>query len=161
LGSPPSTLFLQVVFMIFLKEKCSPGVCPTDKTTSTELDNRVIARIQQTNANGSFVKELKAETKEAIDAFEINGTDQNAVALMKLNETTTASVSFTTVVFVTTPAPTNVPSKKPSSSPSTNPSSNPSLSTNPSSDPSTNPSSDPSMDPSTDPSSDPSRVRKV
>ena len=40
LESPPSTYFLQVVFQIFLKEKCSPGVCPTDETSTTELDTR-------------------------------------------------------------------------------------------------------------------------
>jgi hypothetical protein len=151
-----SNLFLQVVFKIFLKEFCSPGLCPTDKTSTTLLDDKVIARITETLVDGSFTKELKAETAEAIEAGEINATDANAVTLTKLNETATATVTFTTIAFVTTPAPTNVPSKKPSSSPSSNPSSYPSLSTNPSSDPSTNPSSDPSTDPSTNPSSDPS-----
>jgi hypothetical protein len=151
-----SNLFLQVVFKIFLKEFCSPGLCPTDKTSTTLLDDKVIARITETLVDGSFTKELKAETAEAIEAGEINATDVNAVTLTKLNETATATVTFTTIAFVTTPAPTNVPSKKPSSSPSSNPSSYPSLSTNPSSDPSTNPSSDPSTDPSTNPSSDPS-----
>jgi len=148
--------FLQVVFRIFLKEFCSPGLCPTDKTSTTLLDDKVIARISATVADGSFTKELKLETQEAINAGEINAADNCTETLKMLNDTATATATFTTVVYVTTPAPTNVPSKKPSSNPSSYPSSNPSLSTNPSSDPSTDPSSDPSTDPSTNPSQNPS-----
>ena len=103
--------FLQVVFRIFLKEFCSPGVCPTDKTSTTLLDDKVIARITETLADGSFTKEIKLETQEAIDAGELYAADSCAVTLKKLNETATAT--FTTIAFVTTPAPTNVPSKKP------------------------------------------------
>jgi hypothetical protein len=154
-GTSPN-LYLQVVFTIYLKEFCSPGLCPVDKTSTTLLDDKVIAKITATIADGSFTTELKAETQQAINDGKLNATDLNAASLTKLNATATATVTFTTVAYVTTPAPTNVPSKKPSSSPSSNPSSYPSLSTNPSSDPSTNPSSDPSTDPSTNPSSDPS-----
>ena len=120
-------LYLQVVFQMFLKEFCDPGRCPPDKTSTTILDIKVMSRINEALDDGSFTTELKAETQEAIVAGEINATDPNTVTLTKLNETATASVSFTTVVFVTTAAPTNVPSKKPSSSPSINPFEQPEL----------------------------------
>jgi len=160
--TPLGTGSLRVVFQIFLKELCTPGRCPDDKTSTTILDDKVIARINDTITSGEFAKEIKEETEEAILAREINATDPNTLLLTKLDENTPASVSITTVIFFTTAAPTNVPSKKPSSSPSVNPSSIPSTdpsgtpSSNPSGNPSSIPSTDPSSDPSTDPSSDPS-----
>jgi hypothetical protein len=148
--------YLQVVFQIFLIEKCNPGLCPTDKTSTTTLDDEAQERIANVVADGTFVTTLKAETKEAVDAGELVATDTNVALVACLNSTaSTATATFKTFVFVTTAAPTNVPSKKPSSSPSSNPSSYPS--TNPSSDPSMDPSSNPSGVPSTNPSSMPSR----
>ncbi len=102
------TGYLQVVFQIFIKEICSPGLCSTDKTSTTILDEKVIARINDTIVSGKFAEEIKKETQEAIQAGEINATDPNTVALTRLDETAPASVSFTTVVFFTTAAPTNV-----------------------------------------------------
>ena len=61
-----TNFYLQVVFKIYLKEFCSPGLCPTDKTSTTLLDDKVIARITETLVDGSFTKELKKKPKKQL-----------------------------------------------------------------------------------------------